>query len=162
MPHWEVRTSWPYCCEELLLGLWLYCCQALHWPYCCEELLWGLWPYCCKELHWPYCCEESLWGLWPCGCEAFHWPYCGEDLLLVLWLYCCEELHVWSTLKVSTSFIRGQVFRSSQPRFEETLGFGPRCGSDGKKKWKIKQDSQVVKQSCSAVRNSYPLWNRKS
>jgi len=21
MPHWEVLTSWPYCCEELLLGL---------------------------------------------------------------------------------------------------------------------------------------------
>jgi hypothetical protein len=42
-PHWEVRTSWPYCCEEFLLVLWPYCCEALHWPYCGEDL------------HWPYC-----------------------------------------------------------------------------------------------------------
>jgi hypothetical protein len=90
---------------------------------------------------WLYCCEDLLLGLWLYCCEELHGPYCGE------------ELHVWSKLKVNTSFIRGHLFRSSQPRFEETLGFGPGCGSDGKKNWKIKQDSQVVKQSCCAVRN---------
>jgi hypothetical protein len=61
MPHWEVRTCLPYCCEEILLGLR---------------------PYCCGELHRPYC---------------------------------CEELHV------------------SQARFEETLGFGLACASDGER-----------------------------
>jgi hypothetical protein len=29
MPHWEVWTSWPYYCEELLLGLWPNCCGEL-------------------------------------------------------------------------------------------------------------------------------------
>lgn len=43
MPHWEVRTSLPYSCEELLLGLRPYCCGQLHRPYCCEELyVWSL------------------------------------------------------------------------------------------------------------------------
>jgi hypothetical protein len=96
-------------------------------------------------MQWPYCCEELLLGLWLYFCEELQWPYCGE------------ELHVWATLKMNTSFIREQEFINSQPRFEETLGFGPGCGSIGNKNWKIKQDSQVVKESCSAVRNSYSL-----
>lgn len=30
LPRWEVRTSWPYSCEELLFALWSYCYVGLH------------------------------------------------------------------------------------------------------------------------------------
>ena len=46
------------------MGWRLTCHTGTSWPYCCEEVLLGLWPYCCGELHWPYCCEElHIWSL---------------------------------------------------------------------------------------------------
>ena len=78
------------------------------------------------------------------------WSYCCGELLLGLWPYCWEILHVWSLIRVNTCFIRGHVFQK-QLSWIPVNGFGPACASDGKKNWKIKQDSRVVDKEISAL-----------